>query len=49
MKEEINKSEIKRFNCDGDIFTILLILSILLIYLKFIILEDYDSFINLIK
>jgi transcriptional regulator with XRE-family HTH domain len=28
MKEEINKSEIKRFNRDGAIFTILLILSI---------------------
>lgn len=46
MKEEINKSEIKRFNRDGAIFTILLILSIVSVVPLTVFLDFYGLVIS---
>ena len=46
MKEEINKSEIKRFNRDGVIFTILLILSIVSVVPLTVFLDFYGIIIS---
>lgn len=46
MKEEINKSEIKRFNRDGAIFTILLILSIVSVVPLTVFLDFYGLIIS---